>query len=56
MVKWRTRLYGYTTYRRSEIEWENTFILQFSRYLSSNIFIFALMTQDYAIINLAIGK
>ena len=40
MVKWRTRLYGYTTYRRSEIEWENTFILQFSRYLSSNIFIY----------------
>lgn len=39
-VKWQTRLYGYTTYRRSEIEWENTFILQFSRYLSSNIFIY----------------
>lgn len=40
MVKWRTRLYGYTTYRRGEIDWENTFTFQFNRYISSNLFIF----------------
>lgn len=40
MIKWRTRLYGYTTYRRGEIDWENTFTFQFNRYISSNLFIF----------------
>lgn len=40
MIKWRTRLYGYTTYRRGELDWENTFTFQFNRYISSNLFIF----------------
>lgn len=40
MIKWKTRLYGYTTYERAEIEWENTITLQFNRYISSNIFIY----------------
>lgn len=40
MIKWRTRLYGYTTYRRGEIEWENTIVFQFNRYISTNIFIY----------------
>jgi len=40
MIKWKTRLYGYTTYKRTEIEWENTITFQFNRYISSNIFIY----------------
>ncbi len=40
VIKWQTRLYGYTTYSRAEIEWENTFVLQFNKYISTNIFIY----------------
>ena len=40
LIKWKTRLYGYTTYKRSEIEWENTISFQFNKYISSNIFIY----------------
>ena len=39
-ISWKCRLYGYTTYERTELEWENTFTLQFNRYISSNIFIY----------------
>lgn len=39
-VKWKTRLYGYTTYRRALIEWENTFTIMISKYISSNIFLY----------------
>jgi hypothetical protein len=40
MIKWKTRLYGYTTYKRAELEWENTLSFQFNRYISTNIFIY----------------
>ena len=40
MIKWKTRLYGYTTYKRSEIEWENTITFQFNRYISTNLFLY----------------
>ena len=37
-LKWKTRLWAYTTYKRAEIEWgENTITFQFNRYISSNI-------------------
>lgn len=39
-IKWKTRLYGYTTYKRAEVEWENTFTFQFNRYISTNIFVY----------------
>ena len=39
-LKWKTRLWGYTTYKRAEIEWENTLTFQFNRYISSNIFLY----------------
>ena len=39
-IKWKTRLWGYTTYKRAEIEWENTLTFQFNRYISSNIFLY----------------
>lgn len=40
MIKWQTRLYGYTTYERTEMEWENTFTFQFNKYISSNLFVY----------------
>lgn len=40
IIKWKTRLYGYTTYERAELEWENTISFQLSKYLSSNIFVY----------------
>ena len=39
-LRWKTRLYGYTTYERAELEWENTFSFQFNKYISSNIFLY----------------
>lgn len=39
-IKWKTRLYGYTTYKRAEVEWENTLSLQFNKYITSNIFVY----------------
>lgn len=39
-VSWRTRLYAYTTYSRTEFEWENTFNFKISRYLSTNLFVY----------------
>lgn len=39
-IKWKTRLWGYTTYKRAEIEWENTLTFQFNRYISSNLFVY----------------
>jgi hypothetical protein len=40
LIKWETRLYGYTTYKRAEIEWENTFTVAFSKYISAKIFVY----------------
>ena len=39
-LRWKTRLYGYTTYERAELEWENTFTFQFNKYISTNIFLY----------------
>lgn len=39
-IKWKTRLYGYTTYKRAEVEWENTISFQFNKYITSNLFIY----------------
>lgn len=39
-MKWRSRLYFYTTYKRTEIEWENNVVLQINRFLSTNIFVY----------------
>lgn len=39
-IKWKTRLYGYTTYKRAELEWENTLMFQFNKYISSNVFVY----------------
>lgn len=39
-ITWKTRLYGYTTYKRTEIEWENTLSFKINKYMSSNIFVY----------------
>ena len=39
-LTWKTRLYGYSTYKRTELEWENTFTFHFNRYISSRVFIY----------------
>ena len=40
LVKWTTRLYGYTSYKKTELEWENTFVFQLSKLISCNLFVF----------------
>lgn len=40
MVQWKTRLYGYTSYKRTEMEWENTLTVQFTKYLSTNLYVY----------------
>lgn len=37
---WRTRLYGYTTYKRMEAEWENTLSFQFNRYFATKVYLY----------------
>ncbi len=39
-IKWKTRLYGYTTYKRTLMEWENTFTFIVNRYITSNLFVY----------------
>ena len=39
-INWKTRLYGFTTYKRAELEWENTIVFKFNRYISTNFFIY----------------
>lgn len=40
MINWKTRLFGYTTYRRAELEWENTLTFQFNKYISTKVFLY----------------
>ena len=40
IIKWQTRLYAYTTYKRAEVEWENTFTFQLSKYISTKVFVY----------------
>ncbi len=39
-IRWKTRLYGYTTYKSALLEWENTFTFVVNKYISSNVFIY----------------
>lgn len=39
-LQWKCRLYAYTTYKKIEAEWENTFTFQFNRWLSAQLFLF----------------
>ena len=39
-VAWKTRLYAYTSYKRTVMEWENMFTLKVSKYISANLFLY----------------
>lgn len=39
-VRWKTRFYGYTTYHRMKMEWENTFTFVVNKYISTNLFLY----------------
>ena len=40
IATWKTRLFAFTSYHRTLIEWENTFNLRVSKYISANLFLF----------------
>jgi hypothetical protein len=40
VVTWKSRLYAFTSYHRAELEWEHTFALRVSKYISANLFLF----------------
>lgn len=40
VVTWKTRFYALTSFKRAEIEWENTFELRVSKYITANLFLF----------------
>ena len=40
VVSWKSRLYAFTSYKRAEIEWENTFNLRVSKYISAQLFLY----------------
>lgn len=39
-IKWVTRLYGYTSYTRALLEFENTFTFRVNKYITSNLFLY----------------
>ena len=39
-VTWKSRFYAFTSFKRAEIEWENTFQLRVSKYITANIFLY----------------
>ena len=45
---WTSRIHGYTTYKRSEMEFENTINFKFSKYLSSNFYFYPKFDDDVA--------
>jgi hypothetical protein len=40
IIGWKTRFYFFTSYHRVEMEWENTFTLRVSKYITANVFLF----------------
>ncbi len=38
-VKWESRIYFFTNYHKTQVDWENTFTLSVNKYLSTNIFL-----------------
>lgn len=39
-LTWKTRLYGFTSYKRGLMEWENLFTFQVSKFISANLFLY----------------
>lgn len=40
VLTWKSRFYGFTSFERAQIEWENTFQLKVSKYITANIFLY----------------
>lgn len=40
VLSWKTRVYCFTSYHRTQLEWENTFNLKVSKYISANLFLY----------------
>lgn len=40
ILRWKTRFYALTSFKRAEMEWENTFTLQVSKYISAQLFVY----------------
>ncbi len=47
-MKWKTRLWAYTTYSRTEMEWENTITFQFNKWISTNVFLYPRFDDGHA--------
>ncbi|MCF0203572.1 MAG: DUF3078 domain-containing protein, partial [Bacteroidaceae bacterium] len=39
-LKWKTRFYAYTTYKRVEVEWENSFTFSFNKFVTATLFLY----------------
>ena len=39
-ITWKTRLYGYTSYKRALLEWENTLEMKISKFITTNIYVY----------------
>jgi hypothetical protein len=39
-MTYQTRMYGFTTYKKVEWEWENTFTFNFNKYISTKLFLY----------------
>ena len=39
-ITWKTRFYGYTSYHRALVEWENQIQLKVTKYISANLFLY----------------
>ncbi len=40
VVTWKSRFYAFTPFKRALIEWENTFVLRVSSYITANLFLY----------------
>ena len=39
-ISYQTRMYGFSSFKRVEWEWENTFTFQFNKYISTKLFVY----------------
>ena len=39
-ITWKSRLYGYTSYKRALVEWENTLELKISKFITTNVYVY----------------
>lgn len=39
-IRWKSRAYAYTSYKRVEMEWENTFVFQLNKWMAAQLFVY----------------